>query len=257
MRDRYLDWNCHLLSGIHETLTNSEECAEAIRYLNEHKNIRTFCMMPTFLPFCDSVASFRLRRDRSLQRLSEAISASAPPTEGLSGGIKPYRILSGVCVAIEPGAFEIEHLDRLAVPFANDRYLPIRLPVSDFADWIDFEINRLLYRAGLHLWFVSFEIACLFYPPEIIKKLARIPNSVFQFSYQSLENPSVCGVIRLLLSKRATVLLGSSVDCLQKSYWFDIEYYLQTAKRFFTPAEYAQLLKYNQTLPRRHPKYVI
>ena len=259
MASYYIDWNCHLLPGIHETLTDFDESASAMRYMYSYQQIRTFSLMPTFWPFRDSVSIFTLKRDRMLQGLVRSLEKSFTddPIFNEQPPRQPIRLLCGACVAIEQGCHTVDRLDKLTVSFNGVRYLPIILPVSDFADWIDYEINRLLYRAGLKLWFTSFELACMFYPDEIIQKLCRISGAVFQFGYRSLEDVSVRRVIKILLHNRATVLLGTSLDRLEKSYRYDLAYSLELAKTDFTPKEFQTLLKYNLHLPPKHPKPII
>jgi hypothetical protein len=61
------------------------------------------------------------------------------------------------------------------------------MPICDYADWIDFELNRLLYRAHFkRLLFTSFDICINLYPGDVLEKLMRIPHSVFQFHYHAL-----------------------------------------------------------------------
>ena len=248
MAERYIDWNCHLLPGGHEIMTDPREAAEALSYLQTDIGIKTLCMMPSFLPFTDSVGLFLLRRHKSLSRVSEILTELRREQN-----LKPFKLLCGACVQLAPSVHEIDDLKKLTVTFNNKKYLPIQLPLAEFEYWIDYEINRLLYRAGVKLWFTSFDISCLMYPQENIEKLLRISDSIYQFNYRSLENPSICKIISRLLRQRSTVLLGTSLDRQGKIYRYDLEYYLKSAKEYFSPAEYSMLMKYNQTLPDRYP----
>lgn len=259
MNSYFVDWHSHLLPGIHETLTDPNESANAILYLYENQSIRTFCMMPTFFPFRDSVAAFLLRRDRAMERLACALREKPPKNyySSESPRIPRIRLLFGASVALESGCYEVEQLSKLAVPFNGIKFLPIRLPALEFADWIDFEINRLLYRTNVRLWFTSFEFVCKYYPPEITKKLCRISDAIYQFGYRSLEDKTVQHVIKSLLERRATVLLGTSLNCLEKSYRCDLSYNLSIAKTAFTDFEYHSLIKNNLKIPQNHPKMLI
>lgn len=249
MPERYIDWNSHLLPGGHEIMTDPQEAAEALRYLQTDLGIKTLCMMPGFVPFSDSVGIFLLRRHKSLSRVSECLSVirQEDPT------IKPFKLLCGATVQLAPDVHQIDDLKRLTVKFNSKKYLPIQLPIADFEYWIDYEINRLLYRAGVRLWFVSFDLACKMYPKEIIEKMLRISDTIYQFNYRSLEDPCIRKIISKLLKQRSTVLLGTSLDCQGKIYRYDLSYYLESAKKYFSPAEYSMLMKYNQTLPDHYP----
>ncbi len=238
----YIDWNCHLISGCHEFMTDSDEAASALSYLCTERNIQTFCMMPSFYPSVDSVAHFIIRRDRSVSALLRAYSAN--PT---------LQLLSGASVALEPNLYLTEHLPKLTIKIQNFHYLPIQLPIAEFEDWIDLEINRLLYRGKYQLLFLSFDLLCMFYPMENIKKFMRISNAVFQFNYRSLENPMIRKIISSLIQNNATVLLGTSLNRKEKIYHYDIPYYLKIAEEAFSSAEFAILMKYNQKLPVKHP----
>ena len=249
MPERYIDWNSHLLPGGHEIMTDPKEAAEALCYLQTDLGIKTLCMMPSFLPFSDSVAIFLLRRHKSLSRLSESLAILRQENRA----VKPFKLLCGATVQITPNVHEIDDLKKLTVKFNSKKYLPIQLPIAEFEYWIDYEINRLLYRTGVKLWFVSFDIACKMYPRENIEKMLRISDAIYQFNYRSLEDPYVQRVISKLLKQRSVVLLGTSLDCQGKVYRYDLDYYLKSAKEFFSPAEYAMLMKYNQTLPDHYP----
>ena len=248
MSERYIDWNCHLLPGGHEIMTEPREAAEALSYLQTDLGIKTLCMMPNFLPFTDSVGLFLLRRHKSLSRVSEAF-AELRQTQNL----KPFKLLCGASVQLTPNLHQINDLKKLTVTFNNKKYLPIQMPLAEFEYWIDYEINRLLYRAGVKLWFASFDLSCLWYPRENIEKLLRISDSIYQFNYRSLENPNIRKIISELLRQRSTVLLGTSLDRQGKIYRYDLPYYLNFAKEYFSPAEYCMLMKYNQTLPNHYP----
>ena len=246
MKNTFIDWNSRLLPGLHETITNPQESAQAILYLNNEYGFRTFCLMPTYFSSNESVASFLLRRSRAIARLKENLPF-APN----------IRILEGGCVHLEKSVHEVEQLHKLLLTFGACKYLPILLPVAEFDSWIDYEINRLLYQSNFPLWFVSFELACLFYPDEIIEKLLRIPNAIYQINYRSIENPRMQAVIQKLLRRNATVLLGTALDNVNKCYRFDLPYHLQEAQKALPSDDYHVLLKSSQKLPLKSPRRII
>ena len=246
--DCYIDWNCHLLCGAHEFMTDTKDAVTALSYLSTEHHVCTFSLMPHFHSSHESVAQFLLRRDRAIQQIVEQFSDA--------GFSVPIRLMAGASVQLEPEVHLTERLSKLLIGFNGSTYLPIFLPISDFEDWIDFEINRLLYRAGFKLMFLSFDLACMFYPSENIDKFMRIPNSVFQFNYRSLENPSIREIISKLIRSNSVVLLGTSLDREEKIYRYDLPYYLKMAEENFSSAEYAILMKYNQKLPQKHSKLI-
>ena len=260
MIPRYVDWNSHLISGLHEKLTSPEDALEGLIYLCETYGVNTFCMMPVFTPFVQTASHFILKRDRSLERIQNAYRERLENGYHLNSKdqrLKHIKIMKSTCVALEPGCHEIKDLHRLTVPFCGLDYLPIRLPITEFHDSIDLEINRLLYRTGFHLWFVSFDVACTLYPPEIIQKLMRIKNSVFQFNYRSLENPSIRAIIQALLDQNAPVLFGTSLDCPAKAYHYDVSYYASLVEKYFPKKSQYRLMRYYTRIPSSHPKTLL
>ena len=244
MHDRYIDWNCHLLSDSHDIVEDPATILQALSYLSAHHQLHTFSMMPTFLSRVDSVASFLIRREKAIKAILEAPSPLA----------SPIKILSGASVVLDKGLYETQNLNKLTIPFGSSRYLPIQLPLSEHDDWIDYEINRILYKADMNIMFLSFERACILYPESIVEKLTRISNSIYQFSYHSLTDERICRVISKLLHRNATVLLGSSLHSSNQIYHYDFDYYLNKSKDYFSSADYAVLMKSNRRLPHRHAK---
>ena len=244
MQDGYIDWNCHLLSDSHDIVEAPDDILQALSYLCAHHRLRAFSMMPTFLSRVDSVSAFLIRRDKAIKALLDA------PSQPKS----PIKILSGASVALDEGLYEIHNLNKLTVPLGLHRYLPIQLPLSEHADWIDYEINRILYKAEMRILFLSFDLYCILYPESMIEKLTRISSAAYQFSYHSLTDERVCRVVSNLLHRNATVLLGTSLHSSNKAYHYDLEYYLNEAKQHFSLADYAVLTKTNQRLPHKHAK---
>ncbi len=226
----YIDWNCHLLSGMREGISTQQESIEALSVLHNH-GIEQVCFMPDFSPSVEPISHFLLRRDLAFERLKPHL-----PT-----GMKA-RLTARV--QMEPGLHLVEGLDRLC--FTKQGYLALRMPIAEYADWIDFEINRLLYRAHFkRLLFTSFDTCVLMYPTEILEKLMRIPHAVFQFHYQSLTDADARAVMVKLLRNNQTVLLGSEITTLGKTYFFDLPYYIEAAHKAMSVADIQTILRQN------------
>ena len=253
----YIDWNCHLLTGLHETMTDPTEAVKALSFMQSKFGFHTFCMMPYFYPDVDSVSFFLMRRRKALSAvadgLSDAYSRYADQPSSHFHFQMPVKLLVGATVCMEPKIHQIFDLGKLQIRFGNDLYLPIRLPLGDYADWIDLELNRLLYQSKFRLLFSSFELPCILYTDEILTKLTRISNAIYQFNYRALENPRILRWILHLLHQNAKVIFGTSLDCLDKAYFYDFDYYLRSAKANCSSADYAMLLKYALKLPLKHP----
>ncbi len=243
-----IDWNCKLLSDIHEFYHPPKETLKALTWLEQRFGLRCFCFNPTFHADEDSVASFLAHRETAIASFLKVASE-------LSSEIRtPIKILEGSSVLLSEGLHAIFQLKKLAIPFGSDQYLPIMLPMCEHCDWIDLELNRLLYTAKCKLMFLSFEIACILYPSDVLDKILRISGAVYQFNYSSLANPKMRAVIKTLLARRATVLFGTSLNLVGKIYHYELDYFLETAQKEFEDYEFTQLMKYALKTPPRHPK---
>lgn len=248
MANYLIDWNCKLLADLHEIKHAPAASLAALSYLQSKFDLRAFCFAPTFRSSSDSVAAFLLRRDKTVSEILDCSQSTAPSFS------KPIRLLCGSSVLLEKDLHETLHLHRLAVPFDVHAYLPIVLPMSSYADWIDLELNRLLYRRGMKLMFLSFEIACIFYPTEVLERLIRIDDAIFQFNYASVENPAIRSIIKKLIAQSKTVIFGTSLNAIDKIYHYELDWYLACIKRDFLDFEAASLLKFNRAMPKKHPK---
>ena len=89
------------------------------------------------------------------------------------------------------------------------------------------------------------------YPTEILDKLMRIPHAVFQFHYHALADADARSLMVKLLRQNQTVLLGSEVNTLGKTYFFDFPYYLESATKHMTVADFQTILRQNQNFWRK------
>ncbi len=248
MTRAHIDWNCKLLSDIHEFHIPPKDTITALTWLEQRFGLNCFCFNPTFRADMDSVASFLAHRESAINALLQSAKDTAHDLAS------PIKILAGVSVDLSQGLHDTYQLDRLKIPFGTERYLPIKLPMCEYSDWIDLELNRLLYTAKHKLLFLSFEIACILYPREIIEKLLRVPGAIYQFNYSSLANPKTCEIINNLIGKRAIVLFGTSLNVIGKIYHYELDYFLDSAQEEYKDFELAQLMKYSVKFPTKYPK---
>lgn len=229
MRREWIDWNCRLLPGMREGTESAEEAIALLRKLKEDSGILRFCMMPQFDPAQESVRAFLLRRQNAKERLMEAL---------------PEKIYIRVCAAmlLSEGCSELQGLEKLTL---LPGLLPLRPPIAAWTDWMDKEMNHLLFRRRLTPLFLSFELSTILYSNEIVLKMMRIPNAAFQFSFRSLTDPAVCRIIHTLLQENHTVLLGSGIRHQQKAEDYDIAHYLFRAEDHLSPADRNTLLNSN------------
>lgn len=227
----YMDWNCRLLPGMRGRISDPLESITAMQDLSERFSITRFCMMPDFDCTREPVSHFFLRRARAEKLLKDAI-----PT-----GSK-IKVKISARVLLSQGLYQTEDLNKLVI--TKEKYLPIALPMTAYDDWIDYELNRLLYKAGFKkLLITSFELCLILYPSEIIEKLLRIPNTVFQINYKALTEPKVQKIVSRLMRQNQTILLGTSLDCLERVYRYDFDFYTKSATDGISVADYKTMLR--------------
>lgn len=231
-----VDWNCQLMPDMHGTIMRPEMSAEVIRFLSERFGIRRYCAMPTFDATQQSVPQHLIERDRSLLRLKD---------QQLPRGI---QIKAFTRVRLTQGISDEPGLSRLRIPGTD--YLSLFLPLQPYADWMDLELNRLLYHRGFDLLLTSFELCPILYSKEILHRLLRVERAAFQFSYRSLSEKTICQMIAQLLMQGRIVLLGTGIDCIEKAGRYEWEYYLSCARKNLTSVLFEQLLIQNHAFPK-------
>lgn len=247
----FIDWNCHLLSDKHEVINSPRDTLDTISFLQAYRGFHTFCMMPAFYPSVDSVPMFLRRREKAIEAVLSLYSQDC--SAGTNSLQEPLKLLAGARVCLEKDVHNVEYLKRLSIPYGNYRYLAIQLPMTPFEDWIDFELNRILYKLELKLIFLSFERCCILYSDGILEKLYRIPNAIFQFNYRSLSMPRIRDVIKVLLRANATIIFGTALDSEYKACRYALNDYLDTAADELGNDDIAVMLKKSQRLPRKYP----
>jgi hypothetical protein len=230
--ENLVDWNCRLLPGMRGLVADLNETFNTMQLLFERYGFTHFYLCPEYDCTREPVSIFLIRYQRAIEKLQ------AEPA------IKSFHVRCQPVVMLTPELHLTERLEKLLIKRGN--YLALHMPICNYADWIDFEINRLLYKRKFNLWFTSFEQCVILYPPEIIEKLTQIKGAVFQFAFKSLTNPKVLNVIRALAKANRTVLLGTAVDCLERAYHFDYPLYEQQASSLLTPAVYQMILRQNR-----------
>ncbi len=236
--NQWIDWNCRLLpTGLFPEQA-AQANAQAIHQMHERYGFSRFCMMADFDHTKESVSEFLLRRDRSLSLLKHAL----PTPSGI-------HLSAGCAVLLSPRVSEVRDLARLKL--CKTEYLALSMPLCAYADWMDTELNHLLYRQRLPLLFLSFERCMLLYPQDITEKLLRIPHAVFQFAFKSLCDKRVINTVARILEKGGTVLLGSAINSFEKLFGFDFDYYAQCAAQNLDVADFQHLLHQSHTFASR------
>lgn len=223
--EKLTDGCCRLVP---DALLCPERAASAIKELHTRFGLNRFYMASDYCAERESVTAFRLRTDRAITSLRTALP-------------KNVRLFSMAAIQLTPDLSQNAELARLQLK--DSGYLPLSLPLTSYADWIDTELNRLLYKRHMSPLFLSFELCMILYPSDVIEKLMRIGNAAFQFGYKSLCDPSVCRVISTLLHRGAPVLLGTSASSPEKVNALDLDYCLSCALHHLKSVDYQYLLE--------------
>ncbi len=222
-----VDWNCHLLPGMGEGVASATQSIKAMQYLYRQYGINRFCMMPQFDPTYEPLSVFLLRVESAKTQLHLPSRA-------------PIRICCHPRVHLISDLHLCEEIQQLR--FGINGYLPLMLPITEAPDYLEFEINRLLYKRHFKLWFSDFEKAILLYPPEVIERLCHVKDTVFQFGWRSLCEPAVREAIKQMRINKVHVVFGSSVGSLEDAHNFRYLRYQKAATDSFSAAAYRSLI---------------
>lgn len=222
-----VDWCCRLLPRMRGEAEGEAACANALLHLYEKHGFNRFLMTPTFDAELEPISHFLLRRSGAAERLTPLLP-------------RAVQLRLGAAVELTPSLSSCEDLERLTL---RGNLLPLSLPLAEYADWIDLELNRLLYRRKCRLLLLSFERALVLYPQDVIDRLLRIEGAIPQFSFRSLTDPSVCRVIRSLLRQNRTVLLGTSVTSLGTAYAYTLDEPISDSRTMLHEADLQTLLR--------------
>ena len=152
----YVDWNCGLLPHMHGQISDTDEALEVLSLLSRQFDIHRFCMMPDFDSQKETVSMFLLRRFRAEKQINDRLPKDV--------GVR----YSGRAL-LNPDLHLTECLKKLCI--FGGRFLPLQLPIGEYADWIDLELNRLLYKARVGLLLTSCEWYPIFYPKDVLDRL--------------------------------------------------------------------------------------
>lgn len=226
-----VDWNFQILPSLVGNDPHMEKSISAMQSFAQ-SGIHRFLLLASFDPSSGTPISLHLLR---LKKYSTALRKSLPKTLSLQTASR---------TTLREGLSGMSDLELLC--HKKTGYLPLDLPIAAYEDWIDVELNRLLYKKHQKLLFLSFELALILYPDEVIQKLMRIESAAFQFGYKSLDQPAVQGAIKSLLRRKKPVLLGTGRDHFEEAFASEIPEKLKTAKACFLPAEWVALLRSNR-----------
>jgi hypothetical protein len=220
------DYHSRLLPMMGEHIASPKDSVACMRLLRERFGISKFYIISDYDCREESVAMFRLRQKHAEEELQALAS-------------NEFRIETAGCALVLPDVSKMLGLQKLRLPKTN--YLPIRLSLTSDADARLLELNRLLYHFPLRPLFLSFDQYEKTCSNEEVQRLLSIPNAAYQFSYRSLTDPKTCEKLRFLMRKRAPILFGTEISSPNEAAYYELDYYLDCARREFTVFEFETL----------------
>ena len=222
------DYNSFLLPGFRDAAKNEKVALQIMELLYEKYGVTHYHLTPLFDFTKDTVLSFLLKRHQAISKLQT--------TDRISKSIKLHF---GATAELRPGLWQTDGLEKLC--YGNTRILPLRFPLGPYQDWMDQELNRLLYHNGYSLLFTAFELSLLFFERDTIERLLRIQGTAFHFNYRGLVQPTVQEMIKRLLEKQSPVLFGTQLSSVEKACYYEMDHYLSVLKSALTPREHQYL----------------
>ena len=229
------DWNFQILSSLSGDIADISLTLRSMQYSYEAFGIRKFLLLAPY-EFDRPLSLHLLMWDSYCKELKKALP-------------KPLILQTASRTTLREGLSGNDGLERLL--HKQSGYLPLFLPISAYEDWMDAELNRLLYTRHIKPLFLSFELALILYPNEIVEKLMRISSAAFQFGYKSLIDPKVQQVVKSLLQSKKPVLLGTGWNAFDKCLAEDLLGEIDAAKLAFSKAEWDTLLKDSRAFGRQ------
>ncbi len=237
----FADWDCRLSRLLVSDDSSAQaEAREAVSYLSDHCGIRFFAMTQDYDCRREPVSHLLLRKGRYEECFKRIF-----PSGSQSISVRPF-----VRAVLVPGLHQTPALERLLV--SSRGYLPLVMPATTDSDWIDEELNRLLYTAKYsRLILASFEICMLLYSPEMIERLLRIPELIPQIGYRACSEPAIRRLLERMERQNRTVLFGTGVNSLQKAYQHGLGKTVEAEKIAPSLAEHRLLLQRSLTFWKR------
>ena len=232
-----MQYNVDWFSGLSAFMRESPDQLEIfLQTLRERFFLNRHCVMSEYDASVESVGAYLLRH----KRLVESLRSLA---------ISDHKLCFATRVLLTPGLYETSALEKLL--FSKEKLLCLKLPVSSYEDWMDLEINHLLYKRKLRLCFTSFELPIILYPYEVIEKLMRIQGAVFQVNFRALAEPKICEVVQRLIKQNTHVLLGCGIDSMDKIWYYEFDYYLDAACQMLSRDTFMTLMRNNRLFWRK------
>ena len=226
-----MDWNCRLFPEIKDQMLDPSSAVEGMCEMANRFSVDRFCLLPDFDPTKEALSIFLLRRSKWERAIQSPLTSSTPSV----------KVKMAARAILTENLYQEPLLHKLVLP---NGYLALSLPVGAYSDWIDQAINRLLYQANMtKLILTSFDLCVMLYPDDVIQRLLRIPHLIIQINYASLTDPKIQRLIPQLMRQNRIILLGTSINSLDRVYHYEFDYYTKSATDHIPIADYQTMLR--------------
>lgn len=227
-----IDWNCKLLPGFPDQTASVETAVEALQILHDQTGITEFAFFPKYDPATDSQTIFQFHANAALTGLQSRLPFAAKlfvrPTVYLRSEIPENNVLR-----------------HFRIPKTN--YVAFSLPITANED-TETVLAKFLRHSPYHVLLTDAQLLPIFYPNDVLERIANLPGIALQVSYQSLFLPNFTVFLRKLLQKGVPIVLGSGVNSPERASKISFDELSEALKENFTKSEAERLL--NAGLPR-------
>ena len=199
-----IDFHSHILPGMDFDGTDDIGESVAICETLKKQGVATVCATPHFYPWNDDVDAFLRRRELTYLSLERAGC--------------PIEVVCGAEVQIFRDLPE-SRMDKMCMGASN--VILFEMPTAMFQKWMITAIENTVYKYSLVPMIAHIERYA--YPIEVLQRLARIPNVIFQVSVSELQYRDSVKLLDALSSCGVPVVFGSDAhNMTTRSPQFDI-----------------------------------
>lgn len=185
-----IDFHSHILPGMDFDGTDDIEESVAICETLKTQGVATVCATPHFYPWNDDINAFLTRREQTYLSLQDAGC--------------PIEVICGAEVQIFQDLPEYR-MDKMCIGTSN--VVLLEMPTTMFQKWMITAIENTVYKYSLVPMIAHIERYA--YPIEVLQRLARIPNVIFQVSVSELQYRDSVKLFDALSSCGVPIVFGS------------------------------------------------
>ena len=220
------DWNCKLLPGFPDQISNREAAVQAMQILYERSGINKFAFFPKYDPLTDSPTVFQFRANAALADLQSRLSFSA-------------KLFVRPTVYLRPEMPENNVLRRFCIP--KTTYLAVSLPIMVQED-TENTLAKFVRHSPYRVLLTDAQILPIFYPDDMLERIVNLPGIALQASFQSLLLPNFTVFLRKILQKGVPIVFGSGVNSPERAERIPLNDIFKALQENFSKQEEEKLL---------------